>query len=109
LAVSLSEKVKNPDELRTVWVNPLERKELLDNLPGGEGSVRLVRELEEEQECDLYDVLSQLGWGTLPKTRVERASGFGFRNKPWLKTMPQKTQDTLVAIAGNLAKAVLTN
>jgi type I restriction enzyme R subunit len=104
VAHALSEKVKNPDELRMVWVNPLERKELLEDLPGGEGSVRLVRELEEEQECDLYDVLAYLGWGAIPKTRAERAGGFGFRNKPWLKVLPQKTQDTLIAIAGQFDK-----
>jgi type I restriction enzyme, R subunit len=104
VAAALAEKVKSPDELRNVWVNPPERKELLEDLPGGEGSVRLVRELEDEQECDLYDVLSQLGWGAIPKTRAERASGFGFRNKPWLKGMPQRTQDTLVAIAGQFSK-----
>ena len=39
-------------ELRSVWVNPPKRKELLGELPGGEGSIRLVREIEEEQECD---------------------------------------------------------
>lgn len=104
LASALSEKVENPDELRNVWVNPPQRKELLDDLPGGEGSIRLVRELEEEQECDLYDVLAQLGWGSVPKTRAERASGFSFRNKQWLKELPEQTQNTLVAIAGQFSK-----
>jgi len=104
LATALSEKVENPDELRNVWVNPPQRKELLYTLPGGEGSIRLVRELEEEQECDLYDVLAQLGWGAAPKTRSERASGFSFRNKQWLKGLPERTQNTLIAIASQFSK-----
>jgi len=104
LAAALAEKVQNPDELRNTWVNPPQRKELLFSLPGGEGAIRLVRELEDEQECDLYDVLAQLGWGALPKTRAERASGFSFRNKQWLKDMPQHTQDTLIAVAKQFEK-----
>jgi type I restriction enzyme R subunit len=104
LATKLTETVSDIEELRYVWVNPLNRKDLLNNLPGGAGAVYLVRELEEEQECDLYDVLAQLGFGYEPKTRSERAGGFSFRNKQWLKEFPDKTQKVLDAIAGQFAK-----
>jgi len=104
LAARISEKLADLDALRLTWVNPLQRREFLDELPGGESAVRLVRELEEEQECDLYDVLAQLGFGYIPKTRLERAVTFGFKNKQWLKTYPDRTQNVLVAIAGQFAK-----
>jgi type I restriction enzyme R subunit len=104
LATAVSEKVSDLETLRNTWVNPIERKELLNELPGGENALRLVRELEDEQECDLYDVLAQLGFGYIPKTRTERAGGFSFRNKDWLKPLPNPTKNVLTAIAGLFAK-----
>ena len=104
LAAAVSEKITDLEALRLTWVNPISRKELLVQLPGGENALRLVRELEEEQECDLYDVLAQLGFGYIPKTRGERAGGFGFRNKEWLKPLPSPTKNVLNAIAGLFAK-----
>lgn len=104
LAADISEKISDMNSLRITWVNPVDRKELLSQLPGGESALYLVRELEEEQECDLYDVLAQLGFGYVPKTRTERAAGFGFRNKEWLKPLPSHTKNVLTAIAGLFAK-----
>jgi type I restriction enzyme R subunit len=104
LASATSEKVADLNSLRNTWVNPIERKELMNQLPGGESALRLVRELEEEQECDLYDVLAHLGFGYIPKTRTERAGGFTFRNKDWLKPLPVPTKNVLTAIAGLFAK-----
>jgi len=79
-------------------------KELLEQLPGGENAIRLVRELEEDEDCDLYDVLAQLGFGYIPKTRSERTGGFSFRNKEWLKPLPQPARNVLTSIAGLFAK-----
>ncbi len=104
LSSAVSEKIADLETLRNIWVNPIKRRELLKDLPGGENAVRLVRELEEEQECDLYDVLAKLGFGYIPKTRSERAGGFSYRNKDWLKPMPEKTKNVLTSIAGLFAK-----
>jgi type I restriction enzyme R subunit len=104
LAEAVSEKVTDLNSLRLTWVNPLNRRELLTQLPGGENALRLVRELEEEQECDLYDVIAQLGFGYIPKTRSERAGGFSFRNKEWLRILPSPAKNVLVTIAGLFAK-----
>lgn len=104
LASALTEKIADAETLRKTWINPPVRKELLNELPGGPTAVYLVRELEDEQECDLYDVLARLGFGNAPKTRGERAAGFSFRNKPWLKNFPDKTQKVLEAIAAQFAK-----
>ena len=92
------------DELRKVWVTPEERITLLDNLPGGEGAVRLIRELEDEQECDLFDVLAELGYGLPPKSRSERTAGFSYKNKSWLRDFPETTGNVLVSIAKQFEK-----
>jgi type I restriction enzyme R subunit len=104
LAERISDQIKNVEQLRKTWVTPALRRDLLTGLPGGEGAVRLVRELEEEQECDLYDVIAELGFGLFPKTRGERVAAFGFKNKPWLNLYPEKTRSVLTAIAAQFEK-----
>jgi len=58
-----------------------------------------VRELENEQECDLFDVLAELGYGLPPKSRPERAAAFSYKNKLWLKDFPERTSAVLVGMA----------
>ena len=58
---------------RRRWLDATERQALLRGLPGGEGSARLLQKLDGLDECDLYDVLAQEGYGVAPKTRQERA------------------------------------
>lgn len=95
--------MQDVNALRKTWVSPTLRSGLLAGLPGGEGAVRLVRELEDKRECDLFDVLAELAFGLDPKTRAERAVGFVFKNKTWLKQYPEKTQNVVTAIAAQFA------
>lgn len=104
LAEKISDQMQDVNALRKTWVSPALRSGLLAELPGGEGAVRLVRELEEKQECDLFDVLAELAFGLDPKTCAERAVGFAFKNKAWLKQYPEKTQNVVTAIAAQFAK-----
>ncbi len=104
LSIKLTETVASVDDLRSKWVVYNNRKALLDCLPGGEGAIRLVRELENEQDCDLYDVLAELGFGYEPKARSERAAGFSFRNKTWLSDFPENSRNVIVAIARQFAR-----
>jgi type I restriction enzyme, R subunit len=104
LADRLVEEAPSVDELRSVWVIPDRRRGLLRGLPGGEASVRLVRELENEQECDLFDVLAKLGYNLPPKSRPERAAAFTYKNKQWLKDFPDRTSAVLVNMARQFEK-----
>ncbi len=104
LAERLVEEAPSVDELRSTWVQPERRQRLVTRLPGGIGAVRLIRELEEQQECDLFDVLAQLGYGLPAKSREERTAAFGYKNKGWLRTFPDRTSNVLVAIARQFEK-----
>ena len=104
LAAKLVEEVPTVDHLRQTWVMPKRRRKLLTNLPGGEGAVYLIRELEDEQECDLFDVLSELGYGLIPKSRSERAAAFGYKNKAWLRRFPERTNKVLLSVAHQFEK-----
>lgn len=104
LAAGLVEEAPSVDALRSVWVAPDKRRSLLHGLPGGEPAVRLVRELENEQECDLFDVLAELGYGLPPKSRPERAAAFSYKNKQWLKDFPDRTSAALINMAKQFEK-----
>jgi type I restriction enzyme R subunit len=104
LAASLEEHAASLDDLRLAWVAPGERRKLLDELPGGEGAVRLVRKLDDQDECDLYDVLAELTYGVVARSRSERVAGFSYKNKLWLQALPEATGAVLSAIAGQFER-----
>jgi type I restriction enzyme R subunit len=104
LASSLEERAVSLDALRVVWVAPIERRKLLDDLPGGEGAVRLIRRLDDQDECDLFDVLAELAYGVVARSRAERVAGFSYKNKQWLQGLPAATGAVLKAIAGQFER-----
>lgn len=99
LAARLTEEAPTLDELRDRWVWPERRRELLEKLPGDGAAVRLIRYLREQEECDLYDVLAELGYGVAARSRAERAAAFSYKQRQWLKGLPGKAADVLVAVA----------
>jgi type I restriction enzyme R subunit len=104
LAERLVDAAPSVDELRNTWVKPEKRLKLLQDLPGGEGAVRLIRELEDEQECDLYDVLAEIGYGLPPKSRSERVAAFSYKNKAWLRGFPERTSKVVASVAHQFEK-----
>lgn len=104
LATRLAEEVKTLDDFRSIWIEPTERRELIDKLPDDGRGVRLLREILNWHEYDLYDVLCQIGYGTAPKTRKERVEALQYKHADWFKGLPQETGDTLLALAHQFAK-----
>lgn len=84
---------------------PNTRHHLLNQLPEGERSARLVQQLEAMDAYDLFDVLAELGYGIQPMTRDERASAFSYKQVQWLNTLPETAARTLQAIAAQFASA----
>jgi type I restriction enzyme R subunit len=74
-------------------------------MPDAGRSVLLVQELEDMKEYDLYDVLGELGYGLSPRTRVDRADAFTYKNDSWLSGLPAPMAATLKALAGQFARA----
>jgi type I restriction enzyme R subunit len=54
---------------------------------------------------DLYDILAEMGYGLAPRTRLERAAAFTYKQAEWLKDMPVKTAETLRALALQFGRA----
>ena len=104
LAASLVENIPALDDFRETWVNPSERQEMMDKLPDSGLAPYVVRDLEEKDEYDLFDVLVEVGYGQAPKTRIQRADAFGYKNGEWLSTLPERTQGAVLAIASQFSK-----
>ena len=104
LATRLVEHAKSLDDFRTIWVQPEERKALIDRLPNDGQGVRLLREVMQWQEYDLYDVLGEIAFGMAAKTREERVAALQYKHADWFQGLPSQTGDTLVALAQQFAK-----
>lgn len=99
IAEHLVEEIKTFDDFRQCWINPQERKRLIDSLPDDGRGIRLLQEILNRKEYDLYDVLAEIGFGVAPKSRKERGEALRYKHDAWLKSLPKKTADTLVALA----------
>lgn len=104
LAAKLTEEAPTLDAFRSTWVNPPARRELLSRLPDAGRSPLLVRALADMQDFDLYDVLADLGYGMLPRTRSDRATAFGYKNDKWLTSLPSPAAATVRAIASQFSR-----
>jgi type I restriction enzyme R subunit len=104
LAAKLTEEAPTLDAFRTAWINPAARKELLGKLPDSGRSPLLVRALADMQDFDLYDVLADLGYGMLPRTRADRADAFTYKNGSWLAAIPGPAAATVKAIASQFTR-----
>jgi len=104
IASRLTEKIKTPDELRSFWVEPEKRQQLIDYLPDDGRGLRLLSQLREQQDSDLFDVLAEIGFGIAPRSRKERVFSFEYKNKDWLDGFPNETRNTLLALAKQFEK-----
>jgi type I restriction enzyme R subunit len=104
LADQLIAEAPTLESFRNHWTSPAERQKLMSSMPDGGRAPLLIRELEDMQAYDLYDVLAELGYGMAPSTRLERAAAFSYKNAAWLKTLPAKTSLTIKAMAGQFAR-----
>jgi type I restriction enzyme R subunit len=105
LAERLVAEAPTIDEFRAHWIAPAVRQALLDALPDGGRSATLVRALDHLDDCDLFDVLADLGYGQAPLTRGERAAAFDYKHTTWLASLPPTTAATIRALASQFARA----
>jgi type I restriction enzyme R subunit len=105
MAAKLVEQAPTLDAFRANWIEPAVRQKLLDGLVTSGYSPSVVRVVEEMNDYDLYDVLADLGYGMAPRTRVERADAFVYKQDRWLAGLPGSAATTIRAIASQFARA----
>lgn len=104
LAARLVAEAPTLDAFRGLWVTKDARQGLLGQLPEAGRSAEVIRALRGMDDFDLYDVLAELGYGLDPRTRLQRAEGFSYKNEPWLNGMPGRAAATVRAIAAQFAR-----
>lgn len=104
LAARLVADAASLNDFRAVWVEPDRRRDLLGRLPDGERSALVVRSLSDMGAYDLYDVLADLGYGAVPRTRDDRADAFGYKQASWLAAMPAGTAAAVRALVGQFSR-----
>ena len=109
LAAKLVEDIPALDAFRITWIDPAERQQMMSRLPDGGRAPLIVRNLANMEDFDLYDVLAEAAYGQAPKTRVDRAGAFEYKNRSWLVNMPQAAANTVCAIASQFAKGGTDN
>lgn len=109
LASALVEDIPALDDFRATWIEPPQRRELLNRLPDEGRSPLIVQRLAQMEAYDLYDILADLAYGQAPKTRLDRAIAFPHKNRAWLSTMPDSTASAILAITSQFAKGGTDN
>ena len=104
LAEHLVGEAKTFDDFRHQWINAQDRKRLIDALPDDGQGIRLLRELLNRKEYDLFDVLAEIGFGVAPKSRTERVEALHYKHGDWFRGLPEKTANTVLALAGQFEK-----
>ena len=75
MAMQLVQEVGTLDNFRTRWIDPSLRRELIDGLVASGYPPVVIRQVDEKEEYDLYDVLAELGWDLNPRTPLRPLTG----------------------------------
>jgi len=92
------------DEFRAKWIEPAQRRGMIQDLVYGGYSPEIVRQVEGMTEFDLYDVLIDLAYGVAPYKRADRAFSFSYKQRSWLGTMPEQTKAVILAIVAQFGR-----
>ncbi|MGI9250324.1 MAG: DEAD/DEAH box helicase family protein [Pseudohongiellaceae bacterium] len=98
LAAQLIHEAPTLEEFRQRWIQPEERRKLINYLVESGHPPSVLQVVEEMNDYDLYDVLADLGFGLAPHTRSGRAQAFTYKHEDWLKGLPEQTADAIRAI-----------
>ncbi|MDZ8108213.1 MAG: type I restriction-modification enzyme R subunit C-terminal domain-containing protein [Nostoc sp. DedQUE12a] len=91
IAAKLVEIVPTIEDFRTCWINPKNRKELSAELVSAGISPKEYAKVAELAAYDLYDILADIAYGLIPKTKSDRAQAFNYKHADWLNGMPEET------------------
>jgi type I restriction enzyme R subunit len=99
IASRLSQEVRNFDDFRNYWIDPLKRRELINSLPNDGAGLRMLRDIMDLKDFDLYDILAEIGFGVAPKSRKDRVFALQYKYSKRLSELPMNTRNTLLALA----------
>lgn len=99
MAERLKEEAKSVEEFRAKWIEPVNRQPLIDRLVTSGYNPRVLRMVKEMEAYDLYDVLVDVTYGTMARTRQDRSEAFAYKNDSWLAELPAQAAAVIKAVA----------
>lgn len=99
MAEKLKEEARSIEEFRAKWIEPVNRQPLIDRLVTSGYNPRVLRMVKEMEAYDLYDVLVDAAYGSMARTRSDRALSFVYKNRSWLTGMPIQSAAVIKAVA----------
>ena len=90
---------------RAKWLDPAQRGELLEQLRAQNLLPELLREAQQMEAYDEFDVIAALAYRIQPLTRAERAAKFGDTGPDWLIRLPQPAAKVIRAIVRQFERA----
>jgi type I restriction enzyme R subunit len=92
---------------RERWLDPEQRRELLEQLRAQNLLPENLRAAAQMDAYDLFDVIAAVAYGIKPLTRAERAARLGgdSHGPDWLIQLPQPSVKAIRAIARQFEKA----
>ncbi|MBC1240001.1 DEAD/DEAH box helicase family protein [Nostoc sp. 2RC] len=103
IAAKLVEIVPTIEDFRACWINPKTRKELSAELVSAGISPKEYATVAELAAYDLYDILADIAYGLIPKTKSDRAQAFNYKHADWLNSMPEATAKAVMHFCSNLS------
>ncbi|MFM7407745.1 MAG: DEAD/DEAH box helicase family protein [Cuspidothrix sp.] len=97
IAAKLVEIVPSIEDFRGCWINPPSRQELVTKFVNAGISPKEYATVEQLGDYDLYDVLADMAYGVIPKTRKERGEAFLYKHADWLENMSEGTKTAVEA------------
>ncbi len=92
-------------DFRERWLDPAQRKDLIEQL-GAQGLIPdKLRDAAHLDEYDLFDVMAHLAYGVEPLTRTERAARFEDAGPDWFSILPPPATKVLRAVVRQFEKA----
>jgi type I restriction enzyme R subunit len=78
----------NLQEFRQLWIAAKKRRALIDHLLGDNYSPELLRELEDMQDFDYYDIFAHHGYRAQALKRRQRGETYVQSHQDWFNAMP---------------------
>ncbi len=87
----------NLQDFRQLWIEARKRRELIDHLLGENYSPEVLRELEDMQDFDYYDMFAHHGYRAQALKRQQRGQAYLNQNQTWFDAM---SADTAIVLKG---------
>lgn len=78
------------DEFRQLWVETQHRRKLIDHLLGDNLSPEVIREIDNMDDYDIYDIFAHHGYYARALKRPERKTVYLENNQAWFNSIDSK-------------------